>query len=272
MRLLPILSALPTLVLAACASVQHPPGERLERQGEEIMVGGQLFRTGTKVVLWTDPGGHNAYPTGHFEQRPGGPQDRGALQPIVTQVILHYDVAGTSKRCFEVLEKRRLSAHFLLDLDGTVYQTLDLKERAWHAGKANDRSVGIEISNIGAYPDMSVLDKWYTRDAAGTRVALPKGVDARPSRDAVVKGEIHGATLYQYDFTDAQYEALGPLLAALSRVLPGIPATAPPEKTVLADPDRPGFIAHYHVTRRKVDPGPAFDWDRVMRDVQDALR
>ena len=150
MRLLPILPALPTLILAACASV-HPPGARLERQGEEIMVGGQLFRTGPKVVLWTDPGGHNAYLSGHFEQRPGGPQDRDALRPIVTQVILHYDVAGTSKRCFEVLEKRRLSSHFLLDLDGTVYQTLDLKERAWHAGKANNRSIGIEIANIRAY-------------------------------------------------------------------------------------------------------------------------
>lgn len=271
MRLLPIL-ALPILILTACTSARHAPGERLDRQGKEIMVGGQLFRAGTKIVLWTDPGGYSAYGSGHFEQRPGGPQDRGALRPIVTQVILHYDVAGTSKRCFEVLEKRRLSAHFLLDLDGTVYQTLDLKERAWHAGKANDRSVGIEIANIGAYPDMSVLDEWYTRDASGTRVALPKGVDARPARDAVVVGKIHGGTLYQYDFTNAQYEALGKLLAALTRVFPNIPATAPSERTVLADPDRPGFVAHYHLTRRKVDPGPAFDWERVLSGVRLALR
>lgn len=259
------------VVLAACAG-RPKPGDPIERRGQEIVVCGQLFHAGTRVVLWTDPGGFDAVRVGHFEQRPGDPKELVALRDMVTQVILHYDVAGTSKRCFEVLEKRQLSSHFLLDLDGTVYQTLDLKERAWHAGKANDRSVGIEISNIGAYPDMSVLDKWYTRDAAGTRVALPKGVDARPSRDAVVKGEIHGATLYQYDFTDAQYEALGPLLAALSRVLPGIPTTAPPEKTVLTDPDRPGFVAHYHLTRRKVDPGPAFDWDRVMYDVRRALR
>ena len=271
MRLLPIL-ALPTVILTACASVHPTPGLRLERQGNEIMVGGQLFRAGTKVVLWIDPGGHNAYGSGHFEPRPGDPQGRGALRSIVTQVILHYDVAGTSKRCFEVLEKRRLSAHFLLDLDGTVYQTLDLKERAWHAGKANDRSVGIEIANIGAYPDMKVLDEWYTRDASGTRVALPKGVDARPARDAVVTGKIHGGTLYQYDFTNAQYEALGKLLAALTRVFPNIPPTTPPERTVLADPDRPGFVAHYHLTRRKVDPGPAFDWARVMYDVGVARR
>ena len=40
----------------------------------------------------------------------------------------------------------------MLDLDGTIYQTLDLKERAWHATTSNSRSVGIEIANIGAYP------------------------------------------------------------------------------------------------------------------------
>ena len=40
----------------------------------------------------------------------------------------------------------------MLDLDGTIYQTLDLKEGAWHATVANGRSIGIEIANIGAYP------------------------------------------------------------------------------------------------------------------------
>ena len=40
--------------------------------------------------------------------------------------------------------------HFLLDLDGTIYQTLDLKERALHVGASNTRSVGVEIANLGA--------------------------------------------------------------------------------------------------------------------------
>jgi N-acetyl-anhydromuramyl-L-alanine amidase AmpD len=37
----------------------------------------------------------------------------------------------------------------MLDLDGTIYQTLDLKERASHATIANSRSIGIEIANMG---------------------------------------------------------------------------------------------------------------------------
>ena len=35
--------------------------DRLERQGDEIMVCGQLYHTTTRVVLWTDPGGYDAY-------------------------------------------------------------------------------------------------------------------------------------------------------------------------------------------------------------------
>ncbi len=25
-----------------------------------------------------------------------------------------------------------------------------------------------------------------------------------------------------------------------------------------------GVIGHYHITKRKIDPGPAFDWERVL--------
>ena len=67
-------------------------------------------------------------------------------QETVDQVVLHYDAAGTSRRCFEILhDVRGLSCHLLLDVDGTVRQTLDLALRARHATVANDRSVGIEI-------------------------------------------------------------------------------------------------------------------------------
>ena len=79
--------------------------------------------------------------------------DLPLLQRVVDQFVIHFDAAGTSKRCFEVLHDRRgLSVHFLLDLDGTIYQTLDVKESAWHATVANGRSVGVEVANIGAYP------------------------------------------------------------------------------------------------------------------------
>ena len=64
----------------------------------------------------------------------------------------------------------------MLDLDGTIYQTLDLKERAWHATTSNDRSIGVEIANIGAFPvnKKNPLAQWYKTGADGeTRITLP---------------------------------------------------------------------------------------------------
>ena len=271
---------------AACVSARHEaPEPRVDtaRRGDEIVVCGRFFPTGTRVVLWNEPGGFDAY---EGEPKFGARSAGSTLDDVrgaVHQVVLHYDVAGTSARCFRVLHRRGLSCHFLLDLDGTVYQTLDLKERAWHAAEANDGSVGVEIANIGAYRDAAELAPWYARDAEGARVTLPDGVErgalpagfvARPARPDVVRGAIHGTPLHQYDFTEEQYEALGRLLAALCRALPGIAPEAPRgpggevATTVVPGAVRvPGILGHYHVTAAKVDPGPAFQWARVLGDV-----
>ena len=183
MNLRPGPTTLATLLLSAIAlttSCSSTPsvGARLERRGEEISICGQLFHIGTPVVLWTDPGGYDAYRARRMlsepkENEPLEKQRYGTrkvadaalaarvahrgwtldeLQSVVRQFVVHYDVCGTARRCFKVLEARGLSVHFLLDVDGTIYQTVDVKERAWHASQANDAAVGIEIAHIGAYP------------------------------------------------------------------------------------------------------------------------
>ena len=311
-----------TGLLTGCAVTTGPyarPGTPLPRLGDEIVVCGQLFHTGAPVVLWMDAGGYDAYraeceftpdrqtpskpvsdsPTRYSSFRQHVPEEvaervrtRGwdlpLLQDWVDLFVIHYDVCGTSRRCFEVLHDiRGLSVHFMLDLDGTIYQTLDVKERAWHAGSANDRSVGIEIANMGAYPDMEVLDRWYDRDERGrTVVILPEhmgdggvrtpGFVAHPSRDEPVRGTIQGRELMQYDLTDEQYDSLIKLTAALCRALSRIAPDYPRDEagalrtTKLTEKEMEAFsgvLGHYHITEVKVDPGPAFDWDRLVDGV-----
>jgi N-acetyl-anhydromuramyl-L-alanine amidase AmpD len=309
--------------LLGCATARPfgQPGAPLQRLGDEIVVCGQFFHTGAPVVLWTDPGGYDAYrvecrfnpdqrmpsnPVSDSVSRYGSfrrhlPDDvaqqvreegwsLSLLQDWVDLFVLHYDVCGTSRRCFEVLHDRRgLSVHFMLDVDGTIYQSLDLKERAWHAGSANDRSVGIEIANIGAYPDTETLDKWYARDADGrTYLTLPDRMGdggvrttefvARPARNEPVHGVVQGRQLQQYDLTDEQYESLVKLTATLCQVLPRIEADYPRDemgelRTTVLTPEEmesfSGLIGHWHVTDAKIDPGPAFDWDRLTDDVRE---
>jgi N-acetyl-anhydromuramyl-L-alanine amidase AmpD len=216
----------------------------------------------------------------------GGGWDLPTLQRVVDQFVIHYDVAGVSRNCFRVLhDVRGLSIHFMLDVDGTIYQTLDVKERAWHATVCNDRSVGIEIANIGAYkpgPEgAATLARWYTTDAEGPprRLKVPKdsvrtpGLVGYPLRSEPVHGVIQGQELVMYDLTREQYDSLIKLTATLCTVLPRIECDYPrgaDGKLVSGKLDESaltshsGLIGHFHIQENKIDPGPAFQWDLVV--------
>lgn len=272
--------------------------------GDEIIVAGRRFPTGTRVITWLERDGYNAYraaPPNHGGRlapaRPGDPGGRktipsglGALQGFVDQLVLHYDNMGLSQLCFEVLQRRGLSVHFLIDVDGTIYQTLDLSERAQHATTANSRSLGIELANIGAYPpaDTRELARWYQPDAAGKiRLTPPKDVagprihpadfTGRPARPDQVRGVIQGRDLAQYDYTPEQYAALAKLTAALCRLFPLIKCDYPRDATGRLVrkklPDAAlekyqGILGHYHIQENKTDPGPAFDWDKLINETR----
>lgn len=319
------------LVMVGCRTVPQP-GTAAARVGDEIVVAGQFIHTGTPVVTWLDPGGYDAYrverrfapldqsdwdqtrqkvraletPNRYglrrepltpqqLEQVRGGGWDLPTLTNLVDQFVIHYDATGTSRQCFKVLhDLRGLSAHFLLDLDGTLYQTLDLKERGWHATTSNTRSVGIEIAHIGAFPPgrASALKEWYPPDAQGQpRLVIPArlgesgirtpGFVGRPARPEPVSGTIQGLDLVQYDFTPEQYRALARLTATLCRVFPKIHCDYPRDDagqlvtekladTLLANYQ--GVLGHFHIQTNKIDPGPAFQWDEVIRQARDLLR
>jgi len=62
-------------------------------------------------------------------------------------------------------------------------------------------------------------------------------------------------------------------VAGLHAALPGIALDAPRDAAgggrpgVLTESERAGFrgvLGHYHLSDAKVDPGPGFDWDRVL--------
>ncbi len=90
----------------------------------------------------------------------------------VTMLVLHYtgmqDAAGALARLTDPAAK--VSAHYLVDEDGTIHRLVAEEHRAWHAGRShwrgvtdiNSASIGIEIVNPGhewgyrAFPDAQI--------------------------------------------------------------------------------------------------------------------
>lgn len=78
--------------------------------------------------------------------------------PINT-LLIHYTDLPTTDEALSCLTRpdSRVSAHYLIDEKGKVYQLVSEEKRAWHAGKSywrgcidlNSCSIGIELSNPG---------------------------------------------------------------------------------------------------------------------------
>ena len=91
-------------------------------------------------------------------EKPSPNFDTRANQPI-DMLVLHYTGMKTGTEAIERLCNRdaKVSAHYVVEEDGTVFRLVPEDCRAWHAGisswrgqsNVNQRSIGIEIVNPG---------------------------------------------------------------------------------------------------------------------------
>ncbi len=177
-----------------------------------------------------------------------------ATRAVIKQFVIHHDGCRTSDMCFSVLQNERgLSVHFMIDNDGTIYQTIDLALMAYHASEWNTNSIGVEMCNRG--------------EATEAEKALNNSGKWGPKRD-VVPVKINNNTILSFAYTHEQMDALTRLSRALVRLLPNLPAEYPqssPGQQAWGTLPRPatfsfsGYIGHYHLWDQKWDPGP-FDF------------
>ena len=191
-------------------------------------------------------------------QRYGMNPPLDAVKAVIKQFVIHHDGCATADMCFSVLQNERgLSCHFLIDNDGTIYQTIDLALMAYHASEWNTYSIGVEFCNRG---DAKKEPNYYSSGRFG------------PQRKPVPV-KINNNTILAFEFTKAQLDGFVSLGRALQRLLPNLPAEFPqaspgqqswdtlPASTTFGFS---GYIGHYHLTNQKWDPGP-FDFKDFCR-------
>src|SRR5262245_6137440 len=105
-------------------------------------------------------------------QRPSPNFNERVGEGVPDILIMHYTGMQSCEAAVSRLTDAaaRVSSHYTVDEDGTVYAHVDERMRAWHAGVSswrgmediNSRSVGIEIVNPGhefgyrAFPDAQI--------------------------------------------------------------------------------------------------------------------
>ncbi len=189
-------------------------------------------------------------------QRYGNNPPMEAVKSVIRQFVVHHDGCASSDMAFSVMQNERgLSCHFLIDNDGTIFQTIDLALCAYHAAEWNSASIGVELCNRG---DVKLDPNYY---ASGKNGPNRKPVPCR----------INGHTFLAFEFTEAQMTSFTQLARALQRLLPNIPAEFPQSSPGVQHWDTltqqgssgsfafSGYIGHYHLTGQKWDPGP-FDF------------
>jgi N-acetylmuramoyl-L-alanine amidase len=123
------------------------------------------------------------------------------------------------------------SGHYYIERNGSIEEWVPPERVAHHVRGLNARSLGIELVNTVRYPD------WYHSGRQEMSEAYPA----------------------------AQIEALAALLRDLSRRLPSLHWIAGHDtldRGRVGASDNPAVLI-----RRKVDPGPLFPWEELLRDV-----
>lgn len=137
--------------------------------------------------------------------------ERGPM-PVVQGIIVHQTNSPTATSTFNSYTNPTANgAHFLIDKDGTIYQTASVYKSTWHVGKLKSRCLA-EMTCAPA--ELKLAQKW---DPNGThkREKVKNVPDRYPSNDDAIGIELVGMSYPNPDKTDVKnepviYEAVTP--------------------------------------------------------------
>lgn len=195
-------------------------------------------------------------------------------------IVLHHTVGGSAASTFDYWnrqDERRVATPYLVDRDGTIYETFDPACWAYHlglkgadaaGGRHERRSIGIELASEGALLEhrgnLYCFDvvSGRTLKRQGEAVKLPAPWRGRQWFDA---------------YEPAQLEAATQLVEMLLQRFPSIPRRTVRDHSL--GPNWPGtneglladrlsfrgVLGHADLRADKTDPHPLFPWSELAR-------
>ncbi len=188
-------------------------------------------------------------------------------------IVLHFTAGPSARSAFNtwVAAAARVATAYILDIDGTIYETFDPSYWAYHLGvkgapaanhRHDKRSIGIEIVNVGPLKLSSGELRWWL-----PQNRFEKKWCALADSGLYVKKPYRGF-YYFAAYTQQQIQSLSPLVQMLRQrfaIPKRLPAVA---RRTVADPagyfkDFRGIASHQNFRADKFDVGPAFPWDAI---------
>lgn len=174
-----------------------------------------------------------------------------------TLIVTHWDAALSAKSCKNILQRRGISSHFVIDNDGTIYQLVDTNNIAWHAKGSNNNSIGIDFSNA-----------YYTKYQ---RVYRKRGFGNRPILNSKIHGGKTGDHLGYYPVQLEAYKALIKVLCEKYNIPLECPMKDGKLLTGVHTPSQrgkfEGVVCHYHLNRKKIDCA-GLELDVLLEDIK----
>ncbi len=194
------------------------------------------------------------------------PEDFNAVRGSIDLIVLHDTGTADVRESMVSMEGSGASTHFIIEWDGTIYQTLDLALEANHSQTSAD--AGARDSSIDGRSIAIDLVNPVSLDKSPGLPDGRAGVAERPRSEAVA---LQGEQVQQWGYTPAQIDAVERLVAALLREFPQVAARVPqvggdvPRHVFEGAASFTGVLGHLHLTRVAKDPGAAFPWERIAK-------
>tara|TARA_B100000029_G_scaffold487462_1_gene543028 strand:+ start:235 stop:1140 length:906 start_codon:yes stop_codon:yes gene_type:complete len=227
-------------------SVQHDEySENIICDGEEVSI------DWPKVITMGEPGAL-VLPEDCYRESPPGREPK--------LIVTHWDAALSAKSCHRILSRRNISSHFVIDNDGTIYQMMDTNHVAWHAGKVNKFSIGIDFSNAF----YTKYQSWYTKNNFGLRPVL-------------TDSKVHGRKVEKHlGYYKVQIEAYKALIESLCRHY-DIPLECPMDGDEYMTSYHKnsytgkfsGVVCHFNISKKKIDCA-GLELDSILEEIRNS--